>query len=1199
MNKGAEGREKIALLETRDLILSEYEILRDTLQQAIKTNTLEKETFQNSFLFLEEAFHKFSILVKNLEAPETIPELPSVKKEVKDCYENFRKLEETFEQALKKKEAAKDIDPIEADDRRDEVSDEQVPEETENKDKEKKRKKAPKKQAARRTIRPPAKPAPSKKLPQDKNKSTQQKSDHFYQLKRITKNLGNGVYATVQNSAYQAARRTDNDVIQAALNTQYYIKAGKAALGMAAGIVRTPTAKLKSDSRKSLTRRELAQYNASANRTHRDLQLKIQKLEQKQKSQGFKRLPKKEQNALEAELKELKQQLPALSHSAKQLQRIKDFQHSRDLDRQILDGFLQNGKIPRNSKALNELGIRQLRHKEHELVQKYGNGVLRKSEKSIQFEINQHLNTSHALRSQRELLERRGKFLSPAERRQLARLKQENKLLGNSIRELKNQQRAVKDHIYIQKQVGRVLKRVNQQRKNISITTGYVRNSVLRPLYDEDNNTTVLAHELSVATDPRLLKGSVKLGKAAVRAPYRALKKAAPKALTRYQYRRQKAKQAKQKVRAAANTAKKKEALRKAAESGGKAAGKASAKSGKAVKETVKAASTVKKAVVHATKTVTAAVKSVSAKYILNGAAIILLIVLLFEIVAIIADLGNTVIFSPHEGENGKIDLGPFVTVIDQEKRRFSAQRDGLEQQFYDEVEANTAAFLGRYQNPPKSQLVGSETYEDTYSKINVSFDGPSSNDRELIAMMAVRFQQDLEDPEAMEYLRQLASQSRRLLTVSDHRFRHTPGCVQVKMQVSEEKPKPKPGGGSHVVPGIKSISPSERSSHVEVPTDPSEPEYEYKWVCPGHRELSIHIHVLTLSELCAADSYTGGPADWEGWTEENIAWAEAFLEMDWAELYTGFHPNGSISVNSSIPPEVERHIWESLQSMTGNPYAAAGIMGNLHCESRLLSNNLEDQYEGILGYSDTSYTSAVDNGSYLNFSEDSAGYGICQWTFSTRKEGLLNLAQGRGVSISDLDMQLNYLEKEFEDFGMMGSLNAMSSVEEASDYILFNFERPANASSLQPTRAGISSYFYNKYMLGTAAEGDLTQAQMDVIQIATNSEAYGIPARAGYCQAWAAYVYGKAGFPIDGSSCARVSGERYGVSSDFTIVPPGAAVYGYSSSKYGHVGIYIGGGLVYHNIGGVAVDNLADWVQRYNGFCWGWMAGTDLTAQP
>ena len=35
----------------------------------------------------------------------------------------------------------------------------------------------------------------------------------------------------------------------------------------------------------------------------------------------------------------------------------------------------------------------------------------------------------------------------------------------------------------------------------------------------------------------------------------------------------------------------------------------------------------------------------------------------------------------------------------------------------------------------------------------------------------------------------------------------------------------------------------------------------------------------------------------------------------------------------------------------------------------------------------DKQYTAAVDNGSYKNFVNDSAGYGLAQWTYSSRKQ--------------------------------------------------------------------------------------------------------------------------------------------------------------------------------------------------------------------
>ena len=178
-----------------------------------------------------------------------------------------------------------------------------------------------------------------------------------------------------------------------------------------------------------------------------------------------------------------------------------------------------------------------------------------------------------------------------------------------------------------------------------------------------------------------------------------------------------------------------------------------------------------------------------------------------------------------------------------------------------------------------------------------------------------------------------------------------------------------------------------------------------------------------------------------------------------------------------------------------------------------------------------------------------------------------------------------------------MADLQNASSVREASDIVMIRFENPADQSErAKALRASYCEYYYNKMTLGIAAEGDLTQKQIEVITIAMNSASYGIPANPGYCQQWAAYVYAKAGLPIDSSCCAYHSGVKYGVSDDWNAIPPGAAVYGYSGSQYGHVGIYVGNGLVYHNVGGVAIDSLADWVKIYKGFAWGWLAGSDLT---
>ena len=160
-----------------------------------------------------------------------------------------------------------------------------------------------------------------------------------------------------------------------------------------------------------------------------------------------------------------------------------------------------------------------------------------------------------------------------------------------------------------------------------------------------------------------------------------------------------------------------------------------------------------------------------------------------------------------------------------------------------------------------------------------------------------------------------------------------------------------------------------------------------------------------------------------------------------------------------------ETYIWNFLIGKGLNAYAVAGIMGNLYAESGLISNNLQNTFEKTLNMSDDQYTSAVDKGTYKNFSTDKAGYGLAQWTFSTRKANLLAYAKKVGKSIGDRKMQCEFLWQEMQGYTkMMTTLKSAKSVKEASDVFLLEFERPQNQSaSVQNTRASYGQNYYNR----------------------------------------------------------------------------------------------------------------------------------------
>lgn len=181
-----------------------------------------------------------------------------------------------------------------------------------------------------------------------------------------------------------------------------------------------------------------------------------------------------------------------------------------------------------------------------------------------------------------------------------------------------------------------------------------------------------------------------------------------------------------------------------------------------------------------------------------------------------------------------------------------------------------------------------------------------------------------------------------------------------------------------------------------------------------------------------------------------------------------------------------EAKIWNYLYSRIGNAYGVAGVMGNMYAESALKPNNLQNTYETKLGYTDSSYTSAVDKNVYTNFVKDGAGYGLVQWTYWTLKRDLLAYAKAKGTSIGDLDMQLEFLCKQLSEQytnSVWNVLRSATSVLEASNAMLLKFERPADQSvTVQQRRASYGQDYYNKYASSSASKPVDTTISVGVV---------------------------------------------------------------------------------------------------------------------
>ena len=162
-----------------------------------------------------------------------------------------------------------------------------------------------------------------------------------------------------------------------------------------------------------------------------------------------------------------------------------------------------------------------------------------------------------------------------------------------------------------------------------------------------------------------------------------------------------------------------------------------------------------------------------------------------------------------------------------------------------------------------------------------------------------------------------------------------------------------------------------------------------------------------------------------------------------------------------------EEKIWNYLKSKNINDFGCAGVMGNIYAESALKSDNLQSTGNKKLNMTDEEYCLVVDNGTYTNFINDAIGWGICQWTYHTRKKALYEFAKSQNKSIGDLSMQLDFLYKELSENykSVLNVLKTATSVLQASNAVLLKYEKPADQSiNAQNRRASYSQKYYDKY---------------------------------------------------------------------------------------------------------------------------------------
>lgn len=148
-----------------------------------------------------------------------------------------------------------------------------------------------------------------------------------------------------------------------------------------------------------------------------------------------------------------------------------------------------------------------------------------------------------------------------------------------------------------------------------------------------------------------------------------------------------------------------------------------------------------------------------------------------------------------------------------------------------------------------------------------------------------------------------------------------------------------------------------------------------------------------------------------------------------------------------------------------------------------------------------------------------------------------------------------------------------------------------AAASSSSGSQAG--------NVTGAYQDGSTSGSQSRVISACYTTGSPG----AGLCAMWVSMVFSNAGFAYAGGN-ANDMYNAWTTSSNRADLKPGMIVavsthsHGTAGRIYGHIGIYIGGGMMMDNIGYIRTISVNEWINYYSTTVtprWGWLMGIEL----
>jgi N-acetylmuramoyl-L-alanine amidase len=200
--------------------------------------------------------------------------------------------------------------------------------------------------------------------------------------------------------------------------------------------------------------------------------------------------------------------------------------------------------------------------------------------------------------------------------------------------------------------------------------------------------------------------------------------------------------------------------------------------------------------------------------------------------------------------------------------------------------------------------------------------------------------------------------------------------------------------------------------------------------------------------------------------SEVNTALATSDQQLQWP-LYENAVCGAPVD-DSAAPPDAGSSdyvgsVFMYLVTKGLSKEQAAGVIGNLQWESG------DKQLD----------PTKTQNGGHSNSVplDNTTGYGIAQWTITSRKQGLINYAHSINKSVASIEAQEGYLWKELKDdpgYGLK-DLQAASTYENAADVFMRKYERPKvnNLSDRAPLAKDVLGRFKDTDIASATTSSD------------------------------------------------------------------------------------------------------------------------------